>query len=229
MILFVKHVEIEGPETLGTFFKKKGVKVEIINLHNGDRLPETPTGIDAVVSLGGPMNVYEETEYPFLQEEDVFIKNVLKWNIPFLGICLGSQLLSKAAGGKVVRSPKQEIGWFTVDVTPAGRVDPLLSGLPNPLEVFQWHGDMCLPPPEAVLLASSAGCPVQAFRLGTKAYGLQFHAEITDKSIRDWSADFPMEKMPQRDEMLEHYNKISSVFLWHGQLLCENFLKVIKS
>lgn len=228
MILFIKHVEIEGPETLGCFFAEQGYALKTVNLHDGDALPEELRGIDAVIPLGGPMNVYEEERYPFLKQEDAFLKKVLAARLPLLGICLGAQLLAKAAGGKVIRSPQQEIGWFTVDITPAGRNDPLFDNLPDPLEVFQWHGDMCVPPPKAVLLASSPACPVQAFRCGDNAYGWQFHAEITDKSIRDWSEDFPAEQSAKREAMLRRYSEIHGLFHEHGRRLCENFLKVMR-
>ncbi len=229
MILFIKHIEIEGPETLGSFFVEQGFPLQIVNLQDGDILPEDLRGIDAVIALGGPMNVYEEDRYPFLKEEDIFLKKVLAGQVPFLGICLGAQLLAKASGGRVVRSLKEEIGWFDIGFTPGGRKDPLFEGIPEPWEVFQWHGDMAEPLGGEVILASSARCPVQAFRVGTNAYGLQFHAEITDKSIRDWSADFSRDKQPEREAMLEHYDRVKDGFLRNGGRLCANFLKVMRA
>ena len=228
MILFIKHIEIEGPETLGAFFVKKGISLEIVNLHKGEKLPKHLGALEAVVSLGGPMNVYEEAEHPFLKDEDVFLKKVLAEKIPFLGICLGSQLLVKAAGGRVVRSPEEEIGWFDIKLTEAGAKDPLFVGLPAVMEVYQWHGDMCQPPAGAVLLATAERCPVQAFRFGKNAYGLQFHAEITDKSIREWSEDYAPEKQAVRQAMLERYDEIKPVFQRHGRILCENFLNIMR-
>jgi GMP synthase-like glutamine amidotransferase len=228
MILFIKHIEIEGPETLGAFFEKKGIPLEVVNLHKREKLPMDLRGLEAVVSLGGPMNVYEEAEYPFLRDEDDFLKKVLAKEIPFLGICLGSQLLAKAAGGRVIRSPQEEIGWFDIELTEAGVKDPLFTGLPRVMEVYQWHGDMCQLSLEAVLLATAKGCPVQAFRYGTKAYGLQFHAEITDKSIDDWSKDYAPEKQLERAAMLKHYDQVKAQFHHHGQILCENFLRIMK-
>lgn len=228
MILFIKHIEIEGPETLGAFFVKNGIALEVVNLHKGEKLPRDLSGLEAVVSLGGPMNVYEETEYPFLKDEDVFLKKVLVKELPFLGICLGSQLLAKAAGGRVVRSPQEEIGWFGVELTERGARDSLFAGLPKVMEVYQWHGDMCQPPADAVLLATAKSCPVQAFRCGAKAYGLQFHAEITDKSIDAWSKDYAPEKQPEREMMLREYDRVKDQFHQHGQVLCENFFRIMK-
>ncbi|MBF0618799.1 MAG: type 1 glutamine amidotransferase [Candidatus Omnitrophica bacterium] len=228
MILFIKHVDIEGPETLGMFFVNKGHVLKVINLHDGDKLPDNLNGVEAVIPLGGPMNVYEEAKYPFLKEEDAFLKKALMQKVPVLGICLGAQLLAKASGGKVVRSPGREIGWFTVNITTAGLKDPLFKGFPNPLEVYQWHGDMCVPPEGAELLASSPKCPVQAFRVGTNAYGLQFHAEITDKSIQDWTHEIaPDYRAKVREGMLRHYADVKQDFHRHGAIMCENFLKII--
>lgn len=229
MILFIKHVEIEGPETLGPFFAAKGFRLMTANLHDGDGLPADPHGLDAVIPLGGPMNVYEEDAYPFLREENVFLKKVLAARVPVLGICLGAQLLCKAAGGKVVSSPRKEIGWFTVDLTKEGKKDPLFQGLPDPLEVYQWHGDMCEPSQGVATLASSPDCPVQAIRVGTNAYGFQFHAEITDKSINDWTRNFLFPgQADEREKMLKYYGKIKAGFHRNGQMLCENFIKVMK-
>jgi GMP synthase-like glutamine amidotransferase len=227
MILFIKHIDIEGPETLGAFFEKEGYPLSVIDLHRGAKLPDSLKDIDAVVSLGGPMNVYEEDEYPFLKDEDLFLKKVLKAGVPFLGICLGAQLLAKAAGGKVVRSPQAEIGWFEIFLTAEGMKDPLFRGLTPVMEVYQWHGDMCVIPPGGVHLASSDRCPVQAFRVGTNAYGLQFHAEITAKSIDEWSCDYAPEKQHERKAMLMRYQQLKREFDRAGEILCGNFLRIV--
>ncbi|MBF0122811.1 MAG: type 1 glutamine amidotransferase [Candidatus Omnitrophica bacterium] len=229
MVLFIKHVDIEGPETLGAFFEKKGHPLSVISLHRGERFPRDLKEVDAVVSLGGPMNVYEEEAYPFLKDENVFIQKVLKENIPFLGICLGSQLLAKAAGGAVIRSPEEEIGWSDITLTSEGIRDPLFEGMPRVMEVYQWHGDMCVIPVGGTHLASSLKCPVQAFRVGKNAYGLQFHAEITDKSIDEWSQDYAPEKRGERQAMLARYKIVEKDFIRRGEVLCENFSRIIKA
>src|SRR3990167_5149044 len=110
MILFIKHIDIEGPETLQPVFESHGFQCQIIDLSLGDLLPEDFSDLEAVVVLGGPMNVYEEDKYPFLKMENVFIQKILQKKIPYLGICLGSQLLAKAAGAKVTSSAVEEIG-----------------------------------------------------------------------------------------------------------------------
>jgi GMP synthase-like glutamine amidotransferase len=136
------------------------------------------------------MGVYDEAQYPFLRDEHRFLTRVLGQGVPLLGICLGSQLLAKALGARVYRNPHKEIGWYTVDLTPAGAADPLFAGLTSPIPVFQWHGDAFDMPTGATPLASSPLCMHQAFRFGDRVYGLLFHLELTPDIIYSWMAAF---------------------------------------
>jgi len=190
MILFIKNIEIEGPETLGDFFLGKGYPIKVVNLGQGGVLPKDTAGLDAVVVLGGPMNVDEEGKYPFLKEEKAFIRKTVEAKIPFLGVCLGSQLLARACGAEVGKSPNKEIGWYSVGLNSQGKKDPLFKGVEDVFDVFQWHEDMFSVPEGGVLLAGSKLCPHQAFRVGSNAYGLQFHIEITPDCIADWAGTY---------------------------------------
>lgn len=231
MILFVKHIDIEGPGTLGDFLEAHGYATKTIDLGAGDRLPHSFRDIQAVVILGGPMNVYEEDKYPFLKKEDVFIKEALAREIPLMGICLGSQLLAKACGAGVGKSPRKEIGFSPVQLTPAGTRDPLFQGLERELEIFQWHEDMFEIPLGARWLATSPGCPHQAMRVGRCAYGLQFHVEITGRSVREWSDGYFDRKdtaaMAQKRKMLEDYQKKREQFNRVADKIYTNFLEII--
>src|SRR3989338_11249902 len=140
MILIIEHVAIEGPGTIWEFFKKEGFTLKEVNLFDSDEFPNDLSQVEAVICMGGPMNVYEEGKFPFLKNENLFIQRILKDKIPFLGICLGSQLLAKACGAQVAKAPKKEIGWFPVELTGEGKADPLFKGLSGSFEVFQWHG-----------------------------------------------------------------------------------------
>ncbi len=141
-VLIIVHVESEGPGTLGSFLDSSGVTVRLARVYSGERLPENIDGLQAIISMGGPMNVYEENEYPFLRDETILLRKAIAANLPVLGICLGAQMIAKASGARVVRSPKEEIGWGKVFLTDAGRSDLLFSGVPATLDVLQWHGDM---------------------------------------------------------------------------------------
>jgi GMP synthase-like glutamine amidotransferase len=138
-ILIIKHASNEGPGHIRTFFEGQGWPIELVDFSNGDVLPNNLDGVAAVVLLGGPMNVYEEKEYPFLKKEDNFIGRLIIEEIPFIGICLGAQLLAKACQGRVFKSNTAEIGWYTVNLTKEGRHDTLFYGLSAGLTVFQWH------------------------------------------------------------------------------------------
>ncbi len=190
MILIVKNISIEGPGTLGEYFVKKGYEIKTVDLEKKDKLPSDLEDIKAVVVLGGPMNVYEEDKYPYLKEEGLFINKVLSLEIPFLGICLGAQLLAKAIGGRVIRAAKEEIGFYKVRLTSDGIKDRLFRGLSEEFDVFQWHGDTFELPMNARVLVSSEICRNQGFIVGKNAYGLQFHVEVDQKSIGDWAREY---------------------------------------
>ncbi len=231
MIIYLKHIDIEGPETIAPFFESKGFSSKIIELYNGHQFPVQFDDIDAVICLGGPMNVYEEDKYPFLKDENTFIQRLLDRQIPFLGICLGAQLLAKAAGAKVTRSPVEEIGWRKVKLTDDGMSDPLFKGLGRDLFVYQWHGDTFAIPQNGKWLVKGADCPRQALKVGCCAYGLQFHIEITDKSIREWSDEYfasnPELLKTRKSEMLEAYEINRKLFENEAQIIYNNFLNLI--
>ena len=188
--LVLQHVAVEGPGTLGSYLEARGWKLETVALYEGARLPEDTQGYQAVIVMGGPMGVYDEADYPFLRDEHRFLTRVLAQDVPLLGICLGSQLLAKALGARVYRNPHKEIGWYSVDLTPAGAADLLFAGLTSPVPVFQWHGDAFDLPAGATPLASSPLCTNQAFRYGDRVYGLLFHLELTPAIIHSWLAAF---------------------------------------
>ena len=129
-VLIIVHVDSEGPGTLGGFLDSSGDTVCLARVYSGERLPENIDGLQAIISMGGPMNVYEENEYPFLRDETILLQKAIAANLPVLGICLGAQMIAKATGARVVRSPKEEIGWGKVFLTEAGRSDLLFSGGP---------------------------------------------------------------------------------------------------
>ncbi|MBI4745934.1 MAG: gamma-glutamyl-gamma-aminobutyrate hydrolase family protein [Deltaproteobacteria bacterium] len=184
-VLIFKHVSFEGPGTLTEPLKALGIKYREVNLYEGGA-PINLEGCGGLIIMGGPMNVYEETEYPFLKDEDRLIKEALAKKLPMIGVCLGAQLMAKAAGAEVTKGQKKEIGWYPLNLTDEAKIDPAFKGLPKEIEVFQWHGDTFDIPQGAVRLASSELFQNQAFRIGNNAYAFQFHIEVTEGIIRDW-------------------------------------------
>ena len=183
--LIIKHVDIEGPGLIEYCLRKERIPYRMINLEAGESLPKLDP-LSLIILLGGPMNVYEEDHYPFLKDEDLFIKEAIQRGKMILGICLGAQLIAKALGAKVFKAPVKEVGWFGVSLTEMGLQDPLFSNLPKTFPVFQWHEDTFDIPRSAKLIATSSSVPHQAFRYGDNAYGLQFHLEVTEEMIREW-------------------------------------------
>jgi len=196
--LVLQHVAVEGPGTLAPYLEARGWQLETVALYAGARPPEDAQGYQAIIVMGGPMGVYDEAEYPFLRDEDRFLRHAMAQDVPLLGICLGSQLLAKALGARVYRNPHKEIGWYSVDLTPAGAADPLFAGLASPVPVFQWHGDAFDLPTGAIPLASSPLCAHQAFRYGERVYGLLFHLELTPAIIQTWLEVFQDELLNLR-------------------------------
>jgi GMP synthase-like glutamine amidotransferase len=132
------------------------------------------------------MGVYEEERYPFITDELHLVERALKAGQHVLGICLGAQVLAKAAGARVNKGRTKEIGWFNVSLTSEGERDWVFSGLQRELKVFHWHGDTFDIPREGKNLASSELYQNQILHVGKRAYGIQFHLEVTEEMVREW-------------------------------------------
>jgi GMP synthase (glutamine-hydrolysing) len=191
-VLIIKHVDIEGPGLIEDCLRNERIPYLILNLNDSIPLPKLDS-LTHIVILGGPMNVYEEDRFPFLRDEDLFIKEAIQRGKTILGICLGAQLIAKALGAKVFKAPVKEIGWYDVSLTDEGFKDPLFSHLPSPFPVFQWHEDTFEIPKAGKLIATSNSIPHQAFRYGENAYGLQFHLEVTEEMICKWMKTYEEE------------------------------------
>lgn len=236
MILIIKHIEIEGPGSIEKFFLNtalniKTVDFKIIDLSKKEALPDNLEGVEAIISLGGPMNVYEEDKYPFLKDEDRLLKKAIKEEVPVLGICLGAQLLAKACGAKVKKADSKEVGWHKVSFTDSGRRDPLFENLPRELPVFQWHEDTFEIPKDGVHLAKSAACQNQAFRFGGAAYGLQFHIEVTPDMIESWVNEYVKNSdrdIESKNMLIEAYKR-KEAFERKAGLIYLNFARIIKA
>ncbi len=132
------------------------------------------------------MGVYEQDRYPFLSQEIQLLKKAACSGVPILGVCLGSQILAAASGAKVYPGHGKEIGWHPVRMTASAQNDEIFGGCPQEFMTFHWHGDTFDLPPGAELIASSSAYKNQAFRVGSKTWGIQFHPEITEPMVRDW-------------------------------------------
>jgi GMP synthase (glutamine-hydrolysing) len=182
--LVLRHVQFEDLGSLASILARRGLepRYEEVGVAEVDG-PQVEDS-DLLVVLGGPIGVYQEATYPFLQQELALISKRLAASRPTLGICLGAQLMAKALGAKVAPGPGKEIGWAPVELTAAGRASPLrhLEGL----HVLHWHGDNLDLPAGCDNLAFTRHCPSQAFRKGPNLLGLQFHIEADPRRIEAW-------------------------------------------
>jgi GMP synthase-like glutamine amidotransferase len=187
-ILSIINIDIETLGTLEPLFRSDGFQIKEIKAQEHS-IPINPDQYSAIVILGGPMAVYDNLGY--LTREHELIRNAIRKEVPVLGICLGSQLIAQAIGGRVYKGPKKEIGWFNVNITDHG-LKTLFEGIKHKtLRVFQWHGDTYDLPPTADIIASSTLYP-QAFRYGT-AVGIQFHLEVNGEMIQRWLQEYSEE------------------------------------
>ena len=186
--------------------------------------PDEPGAYDAIMVFGGAMHPDQDESHPWLAREAAFLREALDGGVPLLGVCLGAQLLARAAGAWVGPARRSEVGWLGVELTEAGRTDPVLSSLPAGVAAFQWHHYTYAVPEHGVELARSPAA-TQAFRIGERAWGIQFHAEVTRAMIESWVAEDPSElPMPAADLLAETDARIGP---WNeaGRALCGAFLE----
>jgi GMP synthase (glutamine-hydrolysing) len=184
-VLGLQHIACEHPGAFSEVMDERAVQYVPVELNAGEPLPDWRE-FDAVLAMGGPMSVNDESEHPWLREEKALVREAVGAGRPFLGVCLGVQLLASALGAGVRPNPAgAEVGLLPVQRTEAGVADPVIGALSEPIVTLQWHGDTFDLPEGAELLAGSPLARNQAFRVG-RAYGVQFHLEVTGEMAREW-------------------------------------------
>jgi GMP synthase (glutamine-hydrolysing) len=185
-VLSLIHQDDAPTGTFADAVRERGGELTEWNLARGAP-PEPPEAFDAVFIFGGGVQVDQEDQHPWLQDEDDLIKSLLAAEVPLLGVCLGGQLIAKAAGGHVGPAPREEVGWHEVQLTPEAAGDPLFASGPERFDTFQWHSyAFDLPPGGVPLARNSVG--LQAYRIGDSVWGIQFHAEVTREIVEGWLA-----------------------------------------
>ena len=233
-ILVLQHHPIEMPGVFAEMLAERDFAIRTIRPDLGQPIPSDPGAFAGVIAMGGPMGVYEEEKYPWLREEDRLLKTAIARDLPTLGICLGSQLIAKAAGARVAPGPEKEIGWYPLTLTGDGQADPLFVEFPRTFESFEWHGDIFDLPRGAVNLAGSARYSHQAFRIGRRVYGLLFHLEVTAPIVRAMTEAFREEVAGMGDPsrvnaILTDVDRRSSTLNALARRLFDGFLALITS
>ena len=189
-ILVLQHINIEDPGYIKDLMIKDGVNITTIELDEGEKIPNNLNFFDGMLCMGGPMDTWMEKDYPWLIEEKKKIKEfVVELNKPYLGFCLGCQLLGEAIGGKVVKTNNPEIGMLDVNFLDEKKKDMLFADFPQKITSLQWHSyevQELEKNKDVTLIASSKETKYQIFRYKNNAYGIQFHIEIKDTTVNDW-------------------------------------------
>ena len=189
-ILVLQHINIEDPGFIKDLMIKDGVNITTIELDEGEKIPNNLNFFDGMFCMGGPMDTWMEKDYPWLIEEKKKIKQfVVYLNKPYLGFCLGCQLLGEVIGGKVVKTNNPEIGMLDVNFLDEKKKDILFADFPQKITSLQWHSyevQELEKNKDVTLIASSKETKYQIFRYKNNAYGIQFHIEIKDTTVNDW-------------------------------------------
>ena len=238
-VIVLQHIKIEDPGYIKDLMIADGVKLTTIELDEGDRIPNDITKFDAMFCMGGPMDTWMEKDYPWLIDEKKRIKEfVVDLKKPYLGFCLGCQLLGEVIGGRVVKSNNSEIGMLNIDFSENKKNDLLFSKFPEKITSLQWHSYEVrnLESNENVtLIASSPETKYQIFKYQNHAYGIQFHIEVKDTTVNDWGC-VPEYKSALEKQLgkgaLEKFDKEAQNNMLnmnsYSKILYENFKRLIK-
>ncbi len=189
-VIVLQHIKIEDPGYIKDLMIKDNINLTTIELDAGEKIPNDLRNFDAMFCMGGPMDTWMENEYPWLKEEKKRIKEfVVELKKPYLGFCLGCQLLGEVIGGHVVRSQPSEIGIMDINFLKTKNHDNLFSSFPNQIKSLQWHSYEVRNlenNKDITLIASSNITKYQIFKYKNHAYGIQFHIEIKDTTVNEW-------------------------------------------
>jgi len=239
-IIVLQHIKIEDPGYIKDLMLNDNVDLKTIELDEGETIPKDLSIYDAMFCMGGPMDTWMEKDYPWLIDEKKRIKEfVVDLKKPYLGFCLGCQLLGEAVGGSVVKSKSPEIGMLNVNFSENKKSDLLFNEFPSQIKSLQWHSyevqelDKIK---DITLLASSPETKYQIFKYQNHAYGIQFHIEIKDTTVGEWGCvpeyKSALEKQLGQGALekfdLDAKNNMSNMNKY-SKILYENFKKLLKT
>ena len=238
-IIVLQHIKIEDPGYIKDLMIADGVKLTTVELDEGDHIPDDIAKFDAMFCMGGPMDTWMEKDYQWLIDEKKIIKEfVVDLKKPYLGFCLGCQLLGEVIGGKVVKSNNSEIGMLNIDFSENKKNDLLFSKFPEKITSLQWHSYEVRnleSNKNVTLIASSPETKYQIFKYQNHAYGIQFHIEVKDTTVNDWGC-VPEYKSALEKQLgkgaLEKFDKEAQSNMQnmnsYSKILYENFKRLIK-
>ncbi len=238
-ILILQHIKIEDPGFIKDLMIKDGAELTTIELDEGEKIPSDLSKFDAMFCMGGPMDTWMEKEHPWLIDEKKVIKEfVVDLKKPYLGFCLGCQLLGEVVGGKVERTKNPEIGMLNISFSNNKSNDALFSKFPDEITSLQWHSyevQGLENNKDVTHLASSPETKYQIFKYQNHAYGIQFHIEVKDTTVGEWGC-VPEYKSALEKQLgegaLDKFEKDSKKHMpsmnQYSEVLYENFKKLLK-
>lgn len=231
-VLIIKNISREGPGILEKILQENLIFYDVVDLSTGDRLPDS-RNYGTLIVMGGPDSANDKTAK--IKDEIKFIKNWIDRQKPFLGICLGLQILTKAAGGKIAKNPVKEIGFrdtdgnfFEVELLKTSHKDPLLYKLGKKIKVFHLHEETVTLTKKMKLLGKSKYCQNQIVKTGDNTYGLQGHFELTSRMLNIWLAEDPDLKKLDAEKVRADFAKIKEEYDRSANQIFTNFLKIAK-
>ena len=238
-IIVLQHIKIEDPGYIKDLMLKDGVNLTTIELDEGEKIPEELSKFDAMFCMGGPMDTWMEDKYPWLIDEKQKIKDfVINLKKPYLGFCLGCQLLGEVVGGKVIKSKEPEIGMLDISFSKQKDNDLLFSSFPDKIKALQWHSYEVVNlenVKDITLLASSNTTKYQIFKYQNHAYGIQFHIEVKDTTVNDWGCVIEYKNALEEqlgEGALEKFDKEAKSNMFEmnncSKILYSNFKKILK-
>ena len=236
-VIVLQHIKIEDPGYIKDLMIKDNVNLTTIELDEGEKIPKDLNQFDAMFCMGGPMDTWMEQDYPWLKEEKKRIAEfVLNLKKPYLGFCLGCQLLGEVIGGKVVKSEPSEIGILDINFIQNGKNENIFSSFPKQIKSLQWHSYEVRNlenNKDVTLIASSDVTKYQIFKYQNHAYGIQFHIEIKDTTVNEWGS-VPEYKSALEKQLgigaLKKFDKSAKANMAdmnkYSQILYQNFKKL---
>jgi len=235
-ILVLKNISREGPGLFDQVANDRNIDIEVIDLDSFNHAESLPPveNYSALIVCGGPDSANDKTEK--MLNEITYVQKALSIGIPYFGICLGMQVLGKAAGGYIGQSPLKEIGFrdpqdqqFVIELNEKGQVDPLFKNMSKTVDVFQLHGEAVEPGIGIEVLGVGKWCPTQVIKVGSNAYGIQSHIELNENMFEEWLAQDDDLKNSDQDQLRSDYKKIRDKYESIGKQICNNFFDLINA
>ena len=238
-VIVLQHIKIEDPGYIKDLMLADKINLTTIELDEGEKIPDDLSKFDAMFCMGGPMDTYMEDKYPWLREEKKKIKKfVVDLKKPYLGFCLGCQLLGEVIGGKVVKTNNPEIGMLNINFSENKQNDPLFSKFPEKITSLQWHSyevQGLEDNKNVTLLASSPETKYQIFKYQSHAYGIQFHIEVKDTTVGEWGCVPEYKSALEKqlgDGALEKFDEEAKIHMSnmnkYSKILYQNFKKLVQ-